>query len=103
MDFIHAAGATKNGTIASKLVYDYFIKHVDDAYNPTLKDLEDVDVYEVWHCYILGNEKWLLSTTYPDGMYYGVTYNKAKDEWYFDAYHKVKNIKVSSDIINNLI
>lgn len=103
MDFIHAAGATKNGTIASKLVYDYFIKNIDDAYNPTLKDLADVDVYEVWHCYILGNEKWLMATTYPDGMYYEVTYNKAKDEWYFDAYQKVKNLKVSSDIIDNLI
>ena len=103
MNYIHAAGVTKNGQIAAKLVYDYFIKHLDDTYNPTLKDLEDVDVYQVWHCYILGNEKWLLATTYPDGMYYEVTYNKAKDEWYFDAYQKVENIKVSSDIIDNLI
>ena len=103
MNFIHAAGASKNGQIAAKLVYDYFIKNVDDAYNITLKDLEDVDIYQVLHCYILGNEKWLLATTYPDGMYYEVTYNKTKDEWYFDAYQKVKNIKVSSDIIDNLI
>lgn len=90
------SGSSKNGQIAAKLVYDYFIKNVDDTYNLTLKDIEDVDIYQVWHCYILGNEK------YPDGMYYEVTYNKAKDEWYFDAYHKVKNIKVSSDIIDNL-
>lgn len=100
MNCIHAAGAPKNGQIATNLVWDYFIKHLDDTYNPTLKD---VDIYEVRHCYILGNEKWLIATTYPDGMYYEVTYNKAKDEWYFDAYHKVKNIKVSSDIIDNLI
>ncbi len=103
MNYIHAAGATPNGQIAAKLVWDYFIKNIDNTYNPTLKDIENVDVYEVWHCYILGNEKWLLATTYPDGMYYEVTYNKAKDEWYFDAYLKVKNIKVSSDIIDNLI
>lgn len=103
MNYIHAAGAAKNSQIAAKLVYDYFIKNVDDAYNITLKDLEDVDIYQVWHCYILGNEKWLLSTTYPDGMYYEVTYNKTKDEWYLDAYQKVKNLKVSSDIIDNLI
>lgn len=103
MNYIHAAGATKNGQIATNLVWNYFIKNLDDTYGPTLKDLADVDVYEVWHGYILGNEKWLLSTTYHDGMYYEVTYNKAKDEWYFDAYQKVKNIKVNSDIIDNLI
>lgn len=103
MNYIHAAGATKNGRIATNLVWNYFIKNLDDTYDPTLKDLADVDVYEVWHGYILGNEKWLLSTTYHDGMYYEVTYNKAKDEWYFDAYQKVKNIKVNSDIIDNLI
>lgn len=103
MNYIHTAGASKNAQIATNLVWDYFIKHLDDTYNPTLKDLEDVDIYEVWHCYILGNEKWLIATTYPDGMYYEVTYNKAKDEWYFDAYQKVKNIKVNSDIIDNLI
>lgn len=49
------------------------------------------DVFVVWHCYILGNAKWLLATTLPDGMYYEVTYNKAKDEFYFDAYKKVDN------------
>lgn len=27
------------------------------------------------YMYILGNAKWLLSTTLPDGMYYEVTYN----------------------------
>lgn len=103
MNFIHAAGATKNGQIAAKLVWNHFVKSVDNSYNPTLVDIENVDVYQVWHCYILGNEKWLLSTTYNDGMYYEVTYNSSKDEWYFDAYQKVKNLKVSSDIIDNLI
>ena len=33
----------------------------------------------------------LLSTTLPDGMYYEVTYNKAKDEFYLDAYKKFEN------------
>lgn len=101
MSYIHAAGASKNSQIAAKLVYNYSVKDVDTTHNLTLKDIEDV--CQVWHCYILGNEKWLLSTPYHDGMYYEVTYNKTKDEWYFDAYHKVKNIKVSSDIIDNLI
>lgn len=42
-------------------------------------------------CYILGNVKWLLSTTLPDDMYYEVTYNKVKDEFYLDAYKKFEN------------
>lgn len=49
------------------------------------------DVYVVWQCYILGNQKWLLATTLPDGMYYEVTYNKNKDVFYFDVYKKVEN------------
>lgn len=32
-----------------------------------------------------------ISTTLPDGMYYEVTYNKAKDEFYLDAYKKFEN------------
>jgi hypothetical protein len=49
------------------------------------------DVYVVWNCYILGNQKALLSTTLHDGMYYEVTYNAAKNEIYFDAYKKFEN------------
>lgn len=52
------------------------------------------DVFVVWNAYILGNIKALLSTTIPDGMYYEVTYNKAKNEIYFDAYKKFENRKV---------
>lgn len=52
---------------------------------------QEYDVYVVWQCYILGNAKWLLSTTLPDDMYYEVTYNKVKDEFYLDAYKKFEN------------
>lgn len=54
------------------------------------------DVYVVWQCYILGNAKWLLSTTLPDGMYYEVTYNKSKDEFYLDAYKKFENMSIAN-------
>jgi len=30
----------------------------------------------------------------PDGTYYKVTYNRDKDEIYFDTYKKFHNIKV---------
>jgi hypothetical protein len=54
----------------------------------------EFDVFIVWHCYILGNMKWLVSTTIPDGMYYEVTYNNDKGEFYLDAYKKVENKRI---------
>ena len=52
------------------------------------------DVYVVWLCKALGNNKALLSTDVPDGMYYDVTYNGAKNEAYVDAYKKQENVCV---------
>ena len=49
------------------------------------------DVYVVWNCKTLQNNKALLSTTLSDGLYYEVTYNGDKDEFYFDAYKKFEN------------
>ena len=49
------------------------------------------DVYVVWSCKTLQNNKALLSTTVPDGMYYELTYNGDKNELYFDAYKKWEN------------
>lgn len=46
------------------------------------------DVYVVWSCKTLQNNKALLSTTVPDGMYYELTYNGDKNELYMDAYKK---------------
>lgn len=69
-----------------KIVNDYIIEHLDKSdEKPTF------DVFVVWQCYILGNAKWLLSSTLPDGMYYEVTYNKSKNEFYLDAYKKFEN------------
>lgn len=73
------------------IVWNYINDHLD----PKI----EFDVYEVWHCYILGNEKWLLSSTLSDGMYYEVTYNAAKDEFYLDAYKKFKNCKITSEAV----
>jgi hypothetical protein len=43
----------------------------------------------------LQNNKALLSTTLPDGMYYELTYNGDKQEIYVDAYKKVDNYTVA--------
>ena len=70
----------------SEFVRKYVEEHLDKS------DVKpEYDVYVVWQSYILGNMKWLLSTTLSDGMYYEVTYNKVKDEFYLDAYKKFEN------------
>ena len=55
---------------------------------------EDLEAIEVWHAYILGNEKWLFAVS-DEGVltqdYFEVTYNKAKDEFYVDRYVKQSN------------
>lgn len=51
------------------------------------------DVYVVWICKTLQNNKALLATNHPDSLYFEVTYNGDKDEIYFDAYRKAENHK----------
>ena len=54
-------------------------------------ELDIDDVYVVWLCKTLQNNKGLFSTNLPDGMYYEMTYNGDKNELYFDAYKKWEN------------
>ena len=60
--------------------------------NEHLEDPQDFDVYTVWACKTLQNNKALLSTTLSDGMYFECTYNGDKQEMYLDAYRKEKNV-----------
>lgn len=55
------------------------------------KHITKSDVFVVWSCKTLQNNKALLSTTIPDGMYYEFTYNGDKNELYMDAYKKWEN------------
>ena len=68
------------------IVQEYVLSHIDNT-----TPIPEFEIFEVWHCYILGHEKWLISTTLPDGMYYEVTYNSIKKELYLDAYKKFGN------------
>ena len=53
--------------------------------------IPEFNIYVVWQCKVLQNWKFLISTSLIDGMYYEVTYNGDKDEWYLDAYKKFEN------------
>ena len=76
--------------ICKAKVAEYYNNHVDksDVSEPMTVD----DVFVVWSCKTLQNNKALLSTTVSDGMYYELTYNGDKNELYFDAYKKWENI-----------
>ena len=47
----------------------------------------------VWLVKVLQNNKALLSTNNPDGMYFECTYDGDKNKLYFDAYKHQKNIE----------
>ena len=69
----------------------YTNKHLDKTDN---KKITVDDVFMVWCCKTLQNNKALLSTTLFDGMYYECTYNGDKQEMYIDTYKKWENYKV---------
>lgn len=74
-----------------ELVRDYFNDRVEKTANKTISI---DDVFVVWSCKTLQNFKALLSTTVADGMYYEITYNGDKKEFYIDAYKKWENVCV---------
>lgn len=81
---------------AIEIVQNYIIErwlkpHVGESFFET---------FIVWKCKALQNWKYLISTDLQDGMYYELTYNGDKKEWYLDAYRKVENrvIKASADV-----
>lgn len=73
-------------TKAEQIVIDYIWEHLDKS-----DSVEGFQVFIVWKCKILQNWKWLISSTLFDGMYYEVTYNGDKKEFYLDAYKKFEN------------
>ncbi len=74
--------------LSTRVVMDYANEHLDKTDNV---EITEEDVFTVWSCKTLQNNKALLSTTLRDGMYYEVTYNGDKNELYLDAYKKFEN------------
>lgn len=73
--------------MALRIVDNYIRAHLDKS-DPEVR----FDVFTVWKAKILQNWKYLISSTLPDGMYYELTYNGDKAEWYLDAYKKIENV-----------
>lgn len=71
---------------AIEIVKKYILEHLDKS-----DETPNFSVYTVWKVKALQNWKYLLSSTLFDGMYYELTYNGDKKEWYFDAYKKFEN------------
>lgn len=77
---------------ATEIVRDYIVDHLDKS-----DPMPDFQVFTVWKCKTLQNWKYLLSSTLFDGMYYELTYNGDKHEWYLDAYKKFENRVVKEE------
>ena len=71
---------------ALAIVKEYIVNHLDKT-----DTIPDFDVYIVWKAKALQNWKYLISSTLLDGMYYELTFNGDKSEWYLDAYKKFDN------------
>ena len=77
---------------AFQIVSDYVWDHLDKS-----EETPKFEIYIVWKCKTLKNWKYLISTTLSDGMYYELTFNGDKHEWYLDAYKKFENKVVKED------
>lgn len=72
------------------IVTNYIKEHLDKT-----DPVQSFETFIVWKCKALHNWKYLISSTLPDGMYYEMTFNGDKNEWYLDAYKKFENRCIS--------
>lgn len=71
---------------ALNIVRQYIEEHLDKS-----DKKPQFEVFIVWKAKVLQNWKYLISSTLYDGMYYELTYNGDRNEWYLDAYKKFEN------------
>lgn len=75
--------------LCKETIVNYFNNKAEITDN---KKITEEDVFIVWSCKTLQNNKAMVSTTISDGMYYELTYNGDKQDLYLDAYKKWENI-----------
>lgn len=79
--------------VALQIVRNYVEEHLDKS-DKNINE-SDKEPYIVWKSKVLQNWKYLMSTDLHDGMYYELTFNGDKQEWYLDAYKKFENRCIS--------
>lgn len=79
-----------------KFCKEEIVKYVNNHLDKT-DAINKISINDVYIGKILQNNKALVSTTLPDGMYYEITYNGDKNEVYIDAYKKWDNICIKLD------
>lgn len=89
--------------IAMNLVKQYAIDHMNKSDKDYKKNVDELQVFTCWKNKTLQNWKYLVSTNLPDGMYYELTFNGDKQEWYFDAYKKFVNECISGEAAVDLL
>ena len=77
---------------AMKIAGNYAWEHLDRS-----DPVTSFEIFVVWKAKILQNWKFLISTSLYDGMYYELTYNGDKHEWYLDAYKKFENRRITDE------
>lgn len=78
-------------SLCKEEIKNYVNAHLDKT---DRVQITENDVFIVWMCKTLQNNKALISTTLNDGMYYEVTHNGDKNETYIDCYKKWENYVV---------
>ena len=79
-----------------KACKEWLVKYYKEKFG---KDISIEDVYVVWSCKTLQNNKVLIATNRPDNLYVECTNNGDTQETYFDIYKKRANIKVVNEVL----
>lgn len=79
-----------------QLVKKVVADHHNASNDPGDSQITEDDVYIVWSCKTLQNNKALASAAGKNVMYYELTYNGDKDELYVDAYVKRENVCIKN-------
>lgn len=75
--------------LEAKKVLAYYYNELAELLPHEPKDEITVEeIYVVWFCKIIQNWKALVGTDRDDGMYYEITYNGNKKEFYVHSYHR---------------
>lgn len=75
-----------------QIVKKVVANHHNTSNDPGVSQITEDDVFIVWSCKTLKNNKALASAGAPGCMYYELTYNGDKHELYVDAYVKKNNV-----------